>query len=178
MWEPKLADKFLLTVFRMTDGLYAQATGQAAIPIFPSASDEFFAKVAGISMSFTRDSKGVVNGLVLHQNGDRVAPKLAASQVPPEPKEIQLDAATLGDYLGRYQFNFGAMLDVALKGDHLEAQLTAQPAFPIFASAKDRFFYKIVDAQLDFERDADGRIVAVVLHQNGRNMRAPRTTQR
>ena len=171
----KLADKFLLNVFRMNDGLFARATGQNAIPIFPSAPNEFFAKVAGISMSFTRDPNGVVNGLVLHQNGDRAAPKLSASEVPPEPQGIVLDAATLGDYVGKYRFNFG-ILDVALNSDHLEAQLTGQTAFPVFASAKDKFFYKIVDARLDFERDTGGKIVAVVLHQNGRDMRAPRMT--
>jgi hypothetical protein len=32
----------------------------------------------------------------------------------------------------------------------------------------------MVDAQLDFERDADGKVIAVVLHQNGRDMRAER----
>jgi hypothetical protein len=61
-----------------------------------------------------------------------------------------------------------------LKGDHLEAQLTGQPAAPIYASAKDKFFYKVVDAQLDFERVASGKVVAVILHQNGQNPRAPR----
>ena len=171
----KLADKFLLQVFRVSDGLFARPTGQGAFPIFPSAPNEFFAKVSGMSISFTRDPMGVVNGLVLHQNGDRAAPKLKASELPPELQEIALDAAALGNYVGKYRFDFG-ILDVALKGDHLEAQLTGQPAFPIFASAKDRFFYKIVDAQLDFERDAGGKVVAVVLHQNGRDMRAPRTT--
>ena len=74
-------------------------------------------------------------------------------------------------------FDFGAVLDVALKGNHLEAQVAAHPIFPILASARDKFFYKIVDAQLDFERDAGGKVVAVVLHQNGRNMRAPRIDQ-
>jgi serine-type D-Ala-D-Ala carboxypeptidase/endopeptidase len=171
----KLADKFLLQVFRVNDGLFARATGQGAFPIFPFAPNEFFAKVAGISMSFTRDPMGVVNGLVLHQNGDRAAPKLNASELPPELQEIALDATALGDYVGKYRFNFG-ILDVALRSDHLEAQLTGQSAFPIFASAKDKFFYKIVDAQLDFERDAGGKVVAVVLHQNGHDMRAPRIT--
>jgi CubicO group peptidase (beta-lactamase class C family) len=170
----KLADKFLLKVFRMNDGLFAQATGQGAFAIFPSAPNEFFARIAGISMSFTRDPQGVVNGLVLHQHGDHAAPKLSAPELPPEPKEIARDAATLGDYVGKYRFGVGAVLDVALKRDHLEAQLTGQGAFPIFASAKDNFFYKVVDAQLDFERDAGGKVVAVVLHQNGRDTRAPR----
>ena len=174
----KLADKFLLNVFRLDDGLFAQATGQPAFPIFPSAPNEFFARVAGISISFTRDANGVVNGLVLHQNGDRAAPKLSASELPPERQAIALDAATLDDYVGKYRFDFGAVLDVAIHSDHLEAQLTGQPAVQIFASAKDKFFYKIVDAQLDFERDEGGKVVGVVLHQNGRDMRAPRMTQR
>jgi D-alanyl-D-alanine-carboxypeptidase/D-alanyl-D-alanine-endopeptidase len=171
----KLAANFLLKVFRKNDALFAQATGQGAIPIFPSAPDEFFARVGGISISFTRDPNGVVSGLVLHQNGDRRAAKLSASELPPEPKEIKLDAAALGDYVGKYRFSFG-MLNVVLKNDSLEAQLTGQPAYPIFASARDRFFYKIVDAQLDFERDAGGKVDAVVLHQNGRDIRATRVT--
>src|SRR5260370_39034397 len=37
----KLADKFLLKVFRLHDELFAQATGQGALPIFPSAPNEF-----------------------------------------------------------------------------------------------------------------------------------------
>jgi D-alanyl-D-alanine-carboxypeptidase/D-alanyl-D-alanine-endopeptidase len=169
----KLADEFLLKVFRMPDGLYARATGQSAIPIFPSAPDEFFAKVAGISITFTRDAAGAVNGLVLHQSGDHRAPRLSAAELPPEPKEVALDASVLSDYVGRYKFDFGAVLDVALRNEHLEAQLTGQSAFPIFASNRDEFFYKVVHAQLHFERDA-GRVVAVVLHQGGRDMRALR----
>jgi D-alanyl-D-alanine-carboxypeptidase/D-alanyl-D-alanine-endopeptidase len=175
----RLADKFLLKVLRINDGLYAQATGQSAFPIFPSAPNEFFARIAGISMSFRRDPAGAIDGLVLHQNGDRTAPKLSASEPSRGPKQIAFDAATFGDYVGKYQFDFGAALDVVLKSDHLEAQLTGQAAFPIFPNIKDKFFYTVVDAQLDFERDAGEKVVAVVLHQNGRDMRAPRiTTQR
>jgi hypothetical protein len=175
----RLADKFLLKIFRRNDGLFAQATGQGPIAIFPSAPNEFFARAVRASASFTRNADGVVNGLVLHQNGDRTAPKLSASEVPLEPAEIAFDAATSGgDYVGQYQFDFGAVLDVVRKSDHLEAQLTGQAPLPIFASAKDKFFYKVVDAQLDFERDAGEKIVAVVLHQGGRDMRAPRMPTR
>src|SRR5262245_22945020 len=93
----KLADMFLRTAFRMNDGLFARATGQAAFPILPSAPNEFFGKGWGIGMSFTRDANDVVNGLVLHQNGDHRAPKLSASELPPELREIALDATTLGE---------------------------------------------------------------------------------
>jgi CubicO group peptidase (beta-lactamase class C family) len=172
----KLADKFLLKVFRINDALFVQATGQGPIPVFPSAPDEFFAKAVRASASFTRDPNGVVNGLVLHQNGDRTAPKLSASEIPPEPREIAFDPAISGDYVGKYQFESSAVLDVVLKGDHLEAQITGQGTLPIFASGRDKFFYKVVDAQIDFERDADGKVIAAVLHQTGRDVRATRTT--
>jgi hypothetical protein len=171
----KLADKFLLKVFRVDDGLFVRATGQGPIPIFPSAPNEFFAKAVRASASFTRDPNGAVTGLILHQNGDRTAPKLSASEIPPEPQEIAFDAVISGDYVGKYQSDFG-VLDVTLKSDHLEAQTTGEGALPIFASGKDKFFYKVVDAQLDFERDADGKVIAAVLHQNGRDMRASRMT--
>jgi D-alanyl-D-alanine-carboxypeptidase/D-alanyl-D-alanine-endopeptidase len=170
----KLADKFFLKVFRVDDALLTQATGQGALQIFPSAPDEFFAKVAGISITFRRDAKSVVTGLVLHQNGDHLAPRLSASELPPEPQQIALDAATVREYAGKYQFAFGAVLDVTVNGDQLSAQLTGQSTLPIYPSAKDEFFYKVVDARLTYERDAAGKVVAVVLHQNGQDMRAPR----
>lgn len=170
----KLSDKFLVKLFRVDDKLLAQATGQGAFPIIPWAPDEFFANVGGISISFTRD-KGAVNGLVLHQNGDRAAPKMSAAELPPEPKEVHLDPAVLGDYVGKYQLAPNAVLDVVLKDGSLFVQLTGQPSFAIYASAKDKFFLKVVDARIDFERDGSGKVVALVLHQNGRDMRAPRS---
>jgi hypothetical protein len=36
-----------------------------------------------MSVSFTRDAKGTVTGMVLHQDGDHVAPKLSAAETPP-----------------------------------------------------------------------------------------------
>lgn len=120
----KLADNFLLRVFRDGDRLYAQATGQSAFQIYPTAPNEFFAKIAAIGITFERDAKGEVSGIVLHQNGDRAAPKVSAAELPPEPKQIELDSATLHDYVGQYQFSFGAVLDVTLSGDQLSAQLT------------------------------------------------------
>jgi serine-type D-Ala-D-Ala carboxypeptidase/endopeptidase len=83
--------------------LYAQATGQGAFEIFRSAPNEFFAKVTAISMSFTRDAKGSVNGLVLHQNGDHAAPRLSAAEIPSELKETPLSPATLQDYVVLHQ---------------------------------------------------------------------------
>ena len=78
----RLRDKFLIKIFRMNDGLFARATGTGSNSRFSRRRpNEFFARVGGISATFTRDVAGAVNGLVLHQNGDRPAPKLSASEL-------------------------------------------------------------------------------------------------
>ena len=164
----QLAPNFILTVSVIEGQLLAQATGQGAFPIFASAKDEFFARIAGIAISFTRDTHGAVSGLVLHQNGDHPATRL------PDPLTVTLDAQTLAAYAGKYRLAPEAVVDVQVQGGGLMAQLTGQPAIPLFASARDKFFFKVVEASIDFERDVTGAVVALVLHQGGRDMRAPR----
>jgi len=76
--------------------------------------------------------------------------------------------------MGRYQLGPGAVLQIQKRGTSLTAQLTGQPPLPIFAASEQRFFLKVVDAQLSFEVDASGSATAVTLHQNGVDQRAPR----
>ena len=77
--------------------------------------------------------------------------------------------------LGPYNINVNALapgfiLTVTLEDDHLESQATNQPKLQIFAEAPDKFFYKVVDAQLEFGRDASGAVTQVTLHQGARTM--------
>ena len=91
------------------------------------------------------------------------------------PSAIALPVTTLREYVGHYRLAPGAVFDITLQGKQLYAQLTGQPNFPIYAIAKDEFFYKVVNAQIYFVRGKRGKVSALVLHQYGRNMRAPRT---
>jgi len=106
---------------------------------------------------------------------------VAAEVGPPnatKPSEtsvsITLDSAVLDRYTGDYQLAPNAVLAVTREGNRLFAQLTGQPKAEIFAQSESEFFYKIVKAQISFERDAQGRTTGLVLHQNGANMAAPR----
>lgn len=157
--------------------MFAQATGQGPFRIYPSAADAFYAKVAGIRIDFKRGKNGEVASLVLHQGGhDTPAPRLDAEAIEQSSghKVVHLDAITLQQYVGRYQLVPGAVFDITLSGDQLKAQLTGQPALPVYPSAKDEFYYTVVDAQLSFKRDADGKVDALVLHQNGADSSAKR----
>ncbi len=93
--------------------------------------------------------------------------------VPPAPKEAVLSVAELDDYAGHYLLG-AATFTVTRVGNHLLAKLATQPAVRIYASAKDEFFYSAVNAQLSFKRGADGKVAAVIVHQNGIDRRAER----
>jgi D-alanyl-D-alanine-carboxypeptidase/D-alanyl-D-alanine-endopeptidase len=167
----KLGDQMTVTASHFGDRLFTQATGQGVLPLYPSARDEFFAKVDDISVSFQRDANSHVDGFVLHQHGNVTAPRLSGAEAAKFAKAETIDVPTLRAYLGRYEMEPGTILEVSLKGDQLYVALTGQPAFPIYARSKDKFFYTVVDAQVDFQRDDTGNILEVVLRQGGQDHR-------
>jgi hypothetical protein len=87
---------------------------------------------------------------------------------------IDLESAVLDRYTGDYQLAPTVVVTVTREGTQLFAQLTGQPKAEIFAQSESEFFYKIVKARISFETDSQGRTAGLVLHQNGRNMTAPR----
>jgi bla regulator protein blaR1 len=103
-----------------------------------------------------------------------VGPPNAATPSETSAVSITLDSAVLDRYTGDYQLAPSAVLAVTREGNQLFAQLTGQPKAEIFAQSESEFFYKIVKAQISFERDAQGRTTGLILHQNGANMSAPR----
>ena len=71
-----LAPDFVLTITVDEGAIWAQATGQQKLQIFPESETEFFLKVVDAQISFELDDTGVVTGLVLHQGGaDMPAPR-------------------------------------------------------------------------------------------------------
>ena len=90
------------------------------------------------------------------------------------PREITVHPVVLGRYVGRYEFAPNLVLAIGRKDARIFAQLTGQPPIEIFASSERQFFYKAVNAQLTFEINDEGRVLAVVLHQNGVDQRARR----
>lgn len=60
----------LLYVVTLRDGrLFSRLPGQPELEIFPEDIDRFFYKAVQAQLTFIRDDKGTVSGLVLHQQG-------------------------------------------------------------------------------------------------------------
>lgn len=87
---------------------------------------------------------------------------------------ITLDPAKLDEYAGRYEISPTFSIRMFVAGARLMTQGTNQPAFELFAEAPDRFFARIVNAQVVFRRDSAGKVEGLTLFQGGREVRAPR----
>jgi hypothetical protein len=158
------------------DHLTTQLTGQQQFRIFAESETKFFLKVVEAQVEFVKDASGAVTHAVMHQNGRSREVRRTSGIVAPTPqhKEIAVPAGTLARYVGTYQMPANAELSVTLDGSQLMAQLTGQPKFPIFAESETLFFYKIVEATLEFQQDASGAATAVRLRQGSINTLAPR----
>jgi CubicO group peptidase (beta-lactamase class C family) len=96
-------------------------------------------------------------------------------QPPKEHKEIAVDSKLFDGYVGRYELAPNFIMTITREGDHLFVQGTGQPKFEIFPEGDRDYFLKVVDAQITFVTDSNGRATELILHQGGRSQPAKRT---
>ncbi len=90
--------------------------------------------------------------------------------------EASVDDEALEAVVGIYDYG-GPRLIVAKHGKRLFAQLTGQPQHEIFPKSETEFFWKVVEAEVEFVKDKEGRVTKAVHHQNGMTTHAPRMAE-
>lgn len=76
----------------------------------------------------------------------------------------------LSEYAGQYELSPEFKLTITKDGDKLKIEPTGQPVSDLFPESTTSFFSLIVDAKIEFVRNASGRIEKLILHQNGQNV--------
>jgi hypothetical protein len=105
-----------------------------------------------------------------------LAEKIAQSLLGMKPaavhvrKTAKVDPEVLKKYEGTYYLSLAFAITITLENDKLMAQATGQQKFQIFPESESKFFYKVVDAQISFEKAKDGSVSKLVLHQNGQDL--------
>ena len=89
---------------------------------------------------------------------DPSVPLIDPPPPPEERTEIEVRSEILQDYVGVYELAPGVQVIVSLGQGGLEVRLTGQPSAPIYPETESDFFYKVVDAQITFVRDGEGRV--------------------
>ena len=135
-----------------------------------------------IFAAYEKTGEGAVvmtNGDNGGQLGDEIMHSIAAEYEWPDwhPEvraAIQVDPKVLARYIGTYQLAPNFDIVVTLDNGQLITQATGQPKFPVYAETETKFFPLAFPAELEFVTDDKGAVNAVVLHQGGHDMKAPR----
>jgi hypothetical protein len=144
-------------------------TGQPKQKLSKSAT-EYFWKVVEAEVTFEKNEKGEVIRAIHRQNGQTItAPKLEDVKVAKVNPEIY------AAYAGKYDYGNGkTIMTMTREGDRLFAQLTGQPKFEVFPKSETEFFWKVVNAQVTFVRNGQGKVTKVIHEQAGQKFEAPR----
>ena len=84
--------------------------------------------------------------------------------------EVEIAHEVLETYVGQYELMPNFVITISKEDKQLKAQATGQAQFPIFAQAENVFYFKVVQAQLTFNTDADGQVESVTLLQGGQEI--------
>lgn len=153
------------------DQLMSQPPGQGKVPLFAETETDFFVRVSEGQLKFIEDTQGKVIAAVLYQSGTEIkAPKVSDSVY--QRIAISVSADKLKKYVGSYQLQPGFNLDITLENDQLMSQPTGQDKASLFAEGENKFFLTVVDAQIEFELDANGTVTNLILHQGPNHIKA------
>jgi len=172
----ELVPDFVMTITREADHLFLQATGQPKFQIFPESDRDYFLKVVDAQVTFVTGGSGKATELILHQGGRDQHAKRIEGEPPPakQHKEVAVDPKLFAGYIGSYQLAPNFILTITQEDDHLSEQATGQPKIQIFPEGDRDYFLKVVDAQITFVTDGNGRATELILHQGGVDHRAKR----
>ncbi len=83
------------------------------------------------------------------------------------PKSITVSNEVMDRYVGRYELAPTFVFDVKRVDNQLMVGVTNQPTHQVYPKSEQRWFYKVVDAALDFRDIRDGKAHRLILDQNG-----------
>jgi len=156
--------------------LEGRITGQPFNPLTPAEPDVFTFPEVGAEFTFTREN-GKVTGVTLHQRGMELKGRRTDAQAPVLAHDPALTQEAIGgDYVVDNPLSPPMRFEVMARSGQLLIHLNEQPLLPVFpvAGKADRYASDVVAAEFQFERDSSGRPSALVLHQNGKELRALR----
>ena len=160
----------LLMALRVNNGaLQIQASGQPAFRMGYDSAGDFYPQAFDAVLRPVKQADVGYSFLWLQGGGAVPARRLGEDSAVPELKREQL-----AEYRGMYTLMAGLTLKIFVRRNSLYAQATGQPSFRLRVTAVDRFAAAEHGIQMQFERDATGRVAELRYEQNGHSFEAAR----
>jgi hypothetical protein len=154
--------------------LSVQREGGPPLTLIPVAKDEFVTDRSFSRLKFRVAPSGVIESVVFTSRGQSPETGKRLADAPPARKEITLTEQKLDRVVGVYELEPGFRFTITREGIRLFMQATGQGLAEAFAESETKFFFKVVDAQIEFTIGADGRASVLTLFQGGGAMPAKR----
>ena len=96
-------------------------------------------------------------------------------KLPPRPplkqhKQVAVDGKILDRYVGRYGLPPDLILTVRREGDHLSVQENDEPKQDLLPESETDFFSTASEDVMTFESDSQGKVTAMTLHAEGKDI--------
>jgi CubicO group peptidase (beta-lactamase class C family) len=113
------------------------------------------------------------------QLGEQLTRVACGMKVEPPKKrtEVKVDPKVLEAYTGVFAITPQFALTITAEDGKLMVQATGQSKSALFPESKTKFFLRVVDAQITFVPDKNGKVNELILHQNGIDQKAKRKEQ-
>jgi serine-type D-Ala-D-Ala carboxypeptidase/endopeptidase len=151
-------------------GLELKADGQPAFALAYDSAGDFFPLAFDALLTPKRAAGGAWTFDWTQAGARNAAQRLDTAATAP----VAPEAADLSEYVGVYRLAPQFAIEFSLRKGVLHAQGTGQQALPLDYAGVDTFVMPQVGAEMQFERDAQGRILAMLLKQRGAVQRAVR----
>jgi CubicO group peptidase (beta-lactamase class C family)/uncharacterized protein YneR len=147
--------------------LYSQRTGSTKSKIFPVKKNTFLFENSFATIQF--EEKG--NNLeAIFTNRINKTKGVKTDKPIPVHNEIHLNPDVLKRYIGVYEINPGFSITITLEDGKLMSQATGQEKFEIFPESQTKFFFKVMDAQIEFIENGTGNFDSFILYQGGQEI--------
>jgi serine-type D-Ala-D-Ala carboxypeptidase/endopeptidase len=93
---------------------------------------------------------------------------------PKQRTEILVDSKLLDTYTGRYRFPSSQFASVTREDGHLFLQGDGDVKVAFYPESEHDFFARIMDAQITFKTDPEGRVTELIFHRDGSSQRVQR----
>ena len=167
--EYALAGGMKMTLRRNGDALEIRAAGQGVYAMGYDNAGDFYPREFDAVLRPQRTQEGQTFTWL------QMGGVMPAKRVDAAPKAtVNVDTATLKDYEGEYPLVPSFALTVKAQGETLTIQGPGPPALPVQAVERDVVVMVAVGAEIRFERDAAGKVIALTLKQAGQQLRGER----
>ena len=146
------------------------------IEAYPKSSN-VYDSMGEAYMNDGKDDKAIENyqkSIELNPGNTRGIEMLKKLGVEFKSDKVRVSIEQLNKYVGEYELMPNFIITISLERGKLFAQATGQPEFQIFPLSQTKFYYKVVNAQIEFTETDAGEVHQLILFQGGREMPAHR----